>query len=209
MKKSTFLILALIFFPFVVFGESFQIAPGLQLTVELPNQQWQTSQTAPDFLVEERAMHIHDNMMKRFKKKGITTKKAAAEFQLKANELFIFNPQTKAYLEIDFSKLKKDEKAPSKRSIALSAKYTGEELEHEEGLSQVRQKSSKAHIEGAKHSYRVDAQYVKHGKAKKFIGLIGFANNHWFYLYFTIPDGVGQDMAEVEAILKSISLKQI
>ncbi len=98
---------------------------------------------------------------------------------------------------------------PSKKAIALSAKYTGEELEHEEGLSQVRQKSSKAHIEGAKHTSRVDTQYIKHGEAKKFVGLIGFANAHWFYLYFTIPDGAWQDMAEVEAILKSITLKQI
>jgi hypothetical protein len=194
------------FLPVSAFGKSYQVAPGLQLAVELPHQEWQVSKTAPDFLVDQRAMHIHDDMMKRFEKKGIKTKKAAAEFQLKANELFIYYPQTKAYLEVDFSELRKDEKAPSKRSIALSAKYTGEELEHEEGLSQVRQKSSKSHIDGAKHTYRVDAQYLKHGEAKRFVGLIGFANRHWFYLYFTIPEGVSQVLPEVEEILRSITI---
>lgn len=207
MRRFFFLLFAVVFFPLSAYSQSYQITPDLILEFELPSSRWQTAETAPRFLIVERARHIHDNMMKRFKQRGIESKEEAAEIQLKANELFIFNQQTGSYLEIDFSPLKKDDKAPSKKSIALSAKYTGEELEHEEGLSKVKQKSHKVHIEGSKYAYRVDAEFVKHGEAKRFIGLIGFVDKSWFYIYYTAPADSTQDTFEVEELLNSIIIK--
>lgn len=207
MKRFIFVLFVLVFFPLSGYSQSYQVMPDLTFEFELPSSHWQTAETAPRFLIEERAKHIHDNMMKRFKQRGIESKEEAAEIQLKANELFIFNQKIGSYLEIDFSPLKKDDKAPSKRSIALSAKYTGEELEHEEGLSQVKQTSRKVQIEGSKYAYRVDAEFVKHGEGKRFIGLIGFVDKYWFYLYYTAPADSTQDTSEMEELLNSIIIK--
>lgn len=207
MKRFFFVLFVLLLFPLSGYSQSFQVMPDLTFEFELPSSRWQTAETAPRFLIVERAKHIHDNMMKRFKQRGIESKEEAAEVQLKANELFVFNQQTGSYLEIDFSPLKKDDKPPSKRSIALSAKYTGEELEHEEGLSQVKQKSHKVKIVGSKYAYRVDAEFVKHGEPKRFIGLIGFVDKYWFYIYYTAPADATQDLSEMEELLDSIVIK--
>jgi hypothetical protein len=54
----------------------------------------------------------------------------------------------------------------------------------------------------------MDADYLHHGDPVAFIGIVGFAAKHWYYLYCTAPGRDEQALSDVEAILASATIRK-
>jgi hypothetical protein len=207
MRKGFWLSLAFLFvLPLSLPAETLQLVPGVVLKVELPSDRWSISREAPAFLVEEIAEHLEHELLAQGKKVDPAGLQAAAQKRLAANEAYIVNAASGAYLAIDFSPLREGEAAPGKKAIAASAKYAGEGLVDEEGATEVRQKSSKTKLGGAELAYRVDARFRMHDEPRNFIGIIGFRAPYWFYFYYTDPLRDARDIQEMEQILRTLIL---
>jgi hypothetical protein len=196
----------LLIFPSLALGVSVTVNERLQLDFDLPDQRWNLSREAPDFLVEKAFADLEAELLAQGKNPGRAEIEAVARRRLEANEAFVFNPISKAHLLIDFSPLRQGEEPPSARSVTLSARYAGEGLEEEEGYREVKQKSGKTTLAGAAAASRIDASYLRRGEPGVFVGIIGFASPCWFYLYYT--DGLSdpRDLPEMEAILRSMRI---
>jgi hypothetical protein len=207
MRKTFWLVSVFLFtLPLSLPAETLDIVPGLVLKAEFPGDRWSITREAPSFLVEEIAEHLEHELLAQGKKVEPAALRAAAQKRLAANEAYIVNPTSGAYLAIDFSPLREGEAAPGKKAIAASARYAGEGLVDEEGATEVSQKSSKTELQGASVAYRVDASFRMHDEPRKFIGIIGFRKPYWFYLYYTDPLRDAADAREMEQILQSIVL---
>jgi len=196
----------LTFFPVPLQAETLKIVPGVVLQYTLPAERWTVAREAPEFLIEETAEHLEHELAAQGKRPDAAALKAAATRRLAANEVYIFNPDSGAYLAIDFSALREGEKAPGRGAIAESARLAGESLESEEGTSDVRHDYRKAAVPGAEIAYRVDATFRHHDESRRFIGVIGFRAPYWFYLYYTDPLQDAADSGEMEEILRNLVL---
>ncbi len=203
--RQLFLMLCLVLMAGPVFAETVEVVPGTFLEFSLPNERWQHASEPPTFLVDKTAAHLDPNMKKMIGSQTMSSRDVALKI-LSANELFIYNAASEAFLAVDFSPLREGEDAPSRRTIAASARLAGESLANEEGLSDVVQDTSKTRIDGADYAYRLDAGFHKHGDDIRFIGITGFAEPHWFYLYYTDYNQSSQDLAEMETLLKTVRI---
>lgn len=208
MKKFLFLLCVMVWLPLTAMAETAQVMPGLALEFSLPSDRWTLSKRAPEFLVEELAGRLGEGMLKKARKAGITNAKDAARKMLSANELFIYNEDSGAHLDVDFSAIGADEKPPSKRTVAYSARSAGESLVGEEGLSDVTHKTKKVRVEGARNAYRLDAGFRRLGDKIRFVGVIGFTDPYWFFFYYTDHLKDQRDLNDMERILKSLKLKR-
>lgn len=200
------LMILLLFFTTPALAGSYEVRPGLNVRfADLPSP-WQVSRDAPDFLVRERATGLHPPQLEAARKAGLDTPEAAARQMLKKSELFLFNAQNGSYLEIDFSPLKDEEKAPSKRALRASARYTSQEFEHEEGIESASGSYRKTALAGAETAYRVDVEFRKHGRDLRFVGVISYAADHWIYLYYTGLQAAADDLAVTEQLLASFRI---
>lgn len=132
----------------------------------------------------------------------------SAEKRLSANEAFICNPASGACLTIDFSPLRPDESPPSRRAVALSAKYAAEGLAEEEGVTDLLQENRPVSLAGAETVYRVDARFRQNGEPCQFIGLIGFIHPHWFFLYYSDRGRDSGDSPDMERLLKTLTIRR-
>ncbi len=192
--------------PLAAAAATWEVRPGVEIELPALPQPWQVSEEPPEFLVEERAAQLHEPQLAAARRAGIDSPAEAARQMLRANELFVFNPDSGAHLEIDFSPLKGEDKAPTARALKNSARYAAEGLQSEEGIEAVETKVGKTAIVGAEAAYRIDAEFISHGEAKHFVGVITFARNHWIYLYFTGPRSNPQDLATIDALFRKMNL---
>lgn len=183
----------------------YEVLPGIEVSFATPSSPWQVSKEPPDFLVKEQAAHLHAPQLKAARKAGIEPEEAARQI-LKTNELFLFNPQNGAHLKIDFSPLREGEVPPRAKTLQASARYAAEGLQDEEGVEAAKSRVGKTRITGAKAAFRVDADFLMHGQATRFIGVITSARNNWIYLYYTGPYPGLEDLAVVDQILESFSI---
>ncbi len=188
---------------------SYEVRPGIEVSIATLPSSWQVSKTPPAFLVRERAAHLHEPQLAAARKAGFDTPEEAARQMLQVNELFIFNPQSGGHLEVDFSPLKAGEEAPTAGTLKASARYAAEGLETEEGIEAVRAKVGKTDITGADAAFRVDAEFRSHGEPTRFVGIITFASNHWIYLYYTGPQSAAEDLTAVNRIMESLSIRPV
>jgi len=201
----------------------YEVRPGIEISFEPLSLPWQVSKEPPDFLIQERAAHLHAAQLQAARKAGIDSPEEAARQMLKAanstgatlhfrlrqnKELFLFNPESGAHLMIDFSPFREGEAPPRVGTLKTSASYAAEDLKGEEGIEGAKSKIGKIRIKGTKAAYRVDADFLMHGNATRFIGVITFARDHWIYIYYTGPHPGLEDMAVVEQIFKSFSIAQ-
>ena len=203
---SCLLLALLLAVPNLAAAAGYEVQPGIEISFAPLPTPWQVSKEPPDFLVKESAAHINPAQLAAARKAGIDNPEETARQMLKANELFLFNPQSGAHLKIDFSPLREGEAPPSARALQSSARYAAEGLQDEEGIEAVNSKVGKTRITGADAAYRVDADFLMHGKATRFIGVITFARNHWIYLYYTGPQPGPEDLMVVNQIFKSFSI---
>ncbi len=197
MKKILVLLTISFLFHFTATAENIVISKTTDLLFTIPDG-WLLAKDPPQRLLEEMAEHISHEAGE----KGYSpTKKqllAAARKRLDANEVLLYNPETLAYLTLDLSHLRQGERAPTKKSIKLSAKYTGESLEQEEGVQQLVGSTEEATIEGAWYAYRYNASYRHHEEKMAFSGVIGFSPPYWFFFYYIdyLHDPIDKDRAE-------------
>ncbi|BCR04823.1 hypothetical protein DESUT3_18920 [Desulfuromonas versatilis] len=180
------------------------VGSGLKLGLALPSERWVVQSTVPDFLVEERAEHLEHELAEKGKQVSREDLLNLSRKRLSANELFVFNPQTRAVLEVDFSPLDKGESAPSRGTVANSARFAGESLSQEEGVTQASADVAKTRVYGAMAAYRLDAAYQHHGHSTRFVGVVGFADPCWFYLYYTDPLADAADLQEMDSLLRNL-----
>ncbi|MCP3176964.1 hypothetical protein MJO47_07585 [Desulfuromonas sp. KJ2020] len=203
MKRLVFFLLLLVV-PLTAFGTTIEVAPGVLLHVELPGDHWQVSDSPPEPLVQETAAHLRQEMLR---KAGKEDPAEVARDILSVNELFIVNAESGAWLAVDFSALREGEPAPGRRAVKRSAAFAGQALQGEEGLSDVKHDVEKIRIPGAQYAYQLEATYRRHDEPVLFCGVIGFADRHWFYLYYTDFKRNPEDYREMKEILRSIRLK--
>jgi len=142
-----------------------EMQPGIEIGFAPLPPPWQVSNEPPDSLVKESASHLNPAQLAAARKAGIDSPEEAARQMLKANELFLFNPQSGAHVKIDFSPLREGESPPDGRALKASARYAAEGLQDEEGIENAKSKVGKTRLTGAKAAYRVDADYLMHGQA--------------------------------------------
>ncbi len=184
-----------------------RIDSNTAMDFNLPGEHWLLFREAPAFLVDETMEHLGHELAGQGKSPGEEALRQAALKRLAANEAFLCNPASRACLVVDFSPLREGEEAPSRRAVAASARYAGEGLADEEGIADLQQKSEKYRLEGAETAYRIDASFRQHGEPRRFIGIVGFRQPCWFYLYYTDPLNEPKDYSEMEVVLDSLVLR--
>ena len=205
MKALAFFACLLFFFTSPLSAETVDISSNLKVHFEVPSG-WVSNPKPPQYLVDEMAEHIsHDAAAKgRYPSKDQVQKIALERFG--ENEALLFNPQSHAYISLDFSPLRQGERPPSQQSITLSARYAGESLGQDEGVTDITTEDSNAEIFGAWYAQRFDSRYKHHDQAMAFTGIVGFASPYWFYFYYTDYLKDPMDRKAVEKILKSIRI---
>ncbi len=206
MKKLLALLILLTLLPVYAPAETVHISNLTSIVFDVP-EGWVHAKQPPEPLLEILAEHIgHETL----EKKGVLPNHQqlieAARKRMLTNEVILYNPQTLAHMTIDMSMLRRGEKAPSKKSIQLSAEYAGQSLEKEEGVSKLSGHSEETSVSGASYAYRYDADYMHHDEKTNFSGVIGFAAPYWFYFYYTDFAKDPTDPEKAEAIFKSINI---
>ncbi len=170
--------------PLAATAETVQISSKTSVHFTIPAG-WELAEQPPAELLELLAEHIAHDASNKGHSPSQEQLLAAAKKRLKANEVLLYNPKTLAAMTIDFSHLRQDERPPSKESIKLSAKYAGQSLEQEEGVSQFESKIQDVKVIGAWYASRFDADYLHHDDNTHFTGIVGFSAPNWFFFYFT------------------------
>jgi hypothetical protein len=205
MKTDYLLIATLLFLPSLGFAETVHISNLTSIVYELPAG-WVKADEPPQALLDIFAEHIDHEA----EEKGYSPSRGqlqdAAQKRLAANAVLLYNPQTNAHITIDMSHLRRGEKAPSKRSIQLSAKYAGQSVEQEEGVSGATGQSNEAKVSGAWYAHRYDADYLHHDEKMRFSGIIGFVFPYWFYFYTTNYLKDPADREKIDRFLATISI---
>ncbi|HKJ05405.1 MAG TPA: hypothetical protein VJ974_07410 [Geopsychrobacteraceae bacterium] len=189
-----------------LFAETVDISSKLKLHFDIPDT-WVSDLEPPQALVDIMAEHIgHDAAQKgRHPSQGELQQLARKRFA--ENEALLFNPESHAFLSLDFSPLRQGERAPSHKSIKLSARYAGESLSNEEGVSDLTTTESDIEIDGAWYSHRFDATYKHHDNPISFTGIVGFASPYWFYFYYTDYLRDSRDREALEKIIRSLKIE--
>lgn len=182
------------------------VSPGLSVGIDLPDDKWKVSSGAPDFLIDEMAEHVAHDLEAQGKFVDQVTIEDAVAKRLAANEHFVFNPVSGAHMEIDFSPLDSDGEAPSRESVANSARYAADSLGSEEGVAGLTYEVEKVRIYGADYAYSLQASFTKHDVPTRFYGLIGFADSSWFFIYYTDAGRDPEDYPQAMQILRSVQV---
>lgn len=195
--------LIILAFAVTVRAVSYPVGDGVSLVFEAPESPWMVATEPPAFLVDERAEHLHEPQLKAARKAGITDPGEVARQMLGINEIFLSNAETGSHIEVDFSPLKPGDEPPSAEVLRSSAEFAGEGLSNEEGIRDVHSRVRPFAVSGSEHSFRLDADYEMHHEKLLFVGVIGYAARHWFFLYYTGPRGAAGDVESLEAWLSS------
>ncbi len=186
--------------------EVVEVTPDVSVGFSQKLDGWVVSADVPAYLLEETAHHIEHEL----KHKGITRShdeiRDIALKRLAANELFIYNASSRAWIVIDFSPLREGEEPPSRQAVYNSARYAADSLAGEEGVSDVKHKVTAVALQSAEHAFRLDADYLSHGEKRKFVGIIGFANPYWVFVYYTDELRDPGDYMFVDAVLSSMTI---
>ena len=206
MDKVLFSLIIFILMPVFCCAESLQVTAQTTLYFEIPSA-WQWVKEPPQPLLEEMAEHIGHEAAAKGHAPNKQQLIVAARKRLKSNEVLLYNPDSTAYMTLDLSPLRKGERAPGKESISLSAKYAGQSLQQEEGVSHLQAQNREVQIGGAWYASRYDADYLHHEQKMHFSGIIGFASPYWFFFYYTDYLKDPSDKISAEQIFRSIRIE--
>lgn len=181
------------------------VVKNLILEIDL-REGWSLHREPPDALVEEMAAHVaHEPAAANASLEQVekVTRKRMA-----ANEAIIYHSSSGAYLSIDFSALGQGESAPASSTLRLSAEFAAQSLEGEEGVSAVVWEVSQVNIEGAREAFQLSADYKQHDLPVKFVGIVGYAEGYWFFLYFTDPSQSPVVFEQMQGMLKKLVVRR-
>ena len=187
-------------------ADEIAVGEGLVLSLTLPAG-WTLHSKAPEVLVHEIAKHIaHEaNAMGKHPSQAQTLQ--AARKRLAANEAIAYHAASGSHLDLDFSPLGDRERPPSTKQLRQSAEFAVQSLEGETEVSNVESAITEARVHGSAHAYRLTATYQQHEQPVTFIGLIGYAQRHWFFFYFTAPGQEPEALQTIEGLLASLQIK--
>lgn len=207
MKRFTVLLLViLLLLPLTAAAETYEIKPGLKLTLpELPAP-WSVSREPAPALLEHMAEHMQEDAARQGKTISAEQAKTAALKRLQTNELFVYNTESEAHLLISFDALGKDEKVPSAKAVAKSAKFAAEGVA-DEGWTDVTERHAVTAVKGAQLAQWFEIGYSHEGQRSVFMGIVGFANPYWFWLYANDHLRNAEDRAVLERLLREIEIR--
>lgn len=182
-----------------------KVTEDLLFTIELA-QGWSLHiDQAPEALVKEMASHVaHEPAAANATKEQI---ESVARKRLEANEAIVYHAESGAHLDIDFSPLGQGESAPSSRTLKNSAKYAAQSLENEEDVADVDWDVKSFEVEGAHDAFLLTADYSQHDHPMKFLGVIGYADNSWFFLYYTAPGKNPATLGQMQTMLDNATVR--
>ena len=64
-------------------------------------------------------------------------------------------------------------------------------------------------IKGAKDAFLLVADYRQHEQPMKFLGVIGYVEGYWFFLYYTDPVKAPEPLNEMEEMLRNAVVRRI
>lgn len=182
MKRISFLLLVWIFLPNLAMAGVYELKPGLKVVLPEVASPWKVTTEPSQELVE----HLTEHILEEAKEMGQNpTNEQAREVALKRarnNQLFVTNQVSDAHLLISFSPLKEGEKAPSAKMVASSAKYAAEGVT-DEGWEVISTRHAVTAIKGAQAAQWFAIDYTHEGEPSLFMGIVGFADPYWFWLY--------------------------
>lgn len=207
MVRYLILLAGFLLLPSVGFAKErrdFVFDDGLTLSFELPSERWQVTRKAPEFLVKETVAHVRFHLEEGGREVPADLETSVSS-RLGQNELYVYNPETAAHLDIDLSPLEFGQAPPSEQAVASSAEFAKAELSQEQDISDISAKSEVASLPGARSAFRIDASFNRDGAPRRFIGLIGYVPGYWFFFYYTEKNQSEDDKAEMEALLNSLN----
>ena len=190
------------------FAATLEIDGGITMELSVPDG-WTLYKEAPIALLEEAAEHIAHEAAEQGASPTHEQLIDAARKRMAANEAILYHEQSGAHLDIDFSTLDEGQKAPSSRTLRKSAKYAAQSLEGEEGVSDVAWDVDRIKIRGARDAYLLSADYKHHDHPVRFLGVIGFVPEQWFFFYYTDPLKAEGAYAEMQAVIDSILVRVV
>lgn len=207
MKRFAALLLTiLVFLPLTSAAETYEIKPGLKLTLPELSAPWAVSREPAPALLEHMAEHMQEDAARQGKAISAEQAKTAALKRLQSNELFVYNAESEAHLLISFEPLREGEKAPSAKTVALSAKYAAEGVV-DEGWTEVAERHAATAVKGAQLAQWFEIGYSHEGHRSVFMGIVGFANPYWFWLYANDHLRNADDRAVLERLLREIEIR--
>ena len=161
---------------------------------------WTLHLEPPDALVKEMAIHVaHEPAAANATAEQIET---VARKRLTANEAIVYHAASGAYLLVDFSPLDAGKSAPSAKTLRNSARYAADSLTSEDDVTDVVWEVTPRAVQGAGEAFQLAADYKQHDLTMKFLGIVGYAEGYWFFLYYTDPLKVAGTYAEMQAMLE-------
>ena len=189
-------------------GYAAEIVVGEDLVLDLKLAEgWSLHLDPPQALVEEVARHIaHEPAAAKATAAQI---ESVARKRLAANEAIVYHAASGAYLAIDFSPLEPGEAAPGSSALRNSARSAAKSLAGEEDVAEVVWDVTPRQVSGAGEAYQLAAEYRQQGQPMKFIGIIGYVDGYWFYLYYTDPDKDPAVFREMLAMLEQVVVRRV
>ncbi|MBW2478198.1 MAG: hypothetical protein JRE63_12835 [Deltaproteobacteria bacterium] len=188
-----------------VLSEEITVGSALTLTLDLPTG-WTIYNEAPEALIVEVAEHVEHEAEAQGKSPSQEQILEVAKKRLAANEAIVYHASSGSHLDIDFSPLEENETPPSSKLLKQSAEFAVQSLEGEEGVSGVEHRISPFTIPGSSNAFRIDADYRHHDEPVRFSGIIGYAERHWYFFYFTAPGKDADAVRTFEDLIKSFTI---
>ena len=168
---------------------------------------WSLYLDPPEALLEETTRQIaHEPAAANATAEQI---ESVARRRLAANEAFVYHTASGAYLTIDFSPLELGEAAPSSSNLRNSARSAAKSLAGEEEVADVASDVTPCTVSGTRAAFQLAADYRQHGHPMKFLGIIGYVEGYWFYLYYTDPGRDPAAFGEMRAMLEKVAVRQV
>jgi hypothetical protein len=206
MKKIQILCLILLLLPWGATAGVHDLKPGLKLLLPDLPAPWVISAEPIAALVNHMAEHVQEEAAAKGHTLSAEEARAGALKKLKQNELFVLNPQSGAHVLISFEPLGKKEAEPSAKTIAKSAQYAGESA-IDEGWTEVAERQAVTVIKGAQQAQWFEIDYTHEGSRQAFIGIVGFANPYWFWVYANDHQQDPADRAVLEKLMREIEIR--
>lgn len=206
MIRSVFLLwLAVILLASPGFSAEIAVTDKLVVDIDLVDG-WDLYLEPPDALVKEMATHIaHEPAAANATPGQIET---VARKRLADNEATVYHAASGAYLLIDFSPLEPGRSAPKARTLRNSAEYAAQSLEGEDDVTAVVWTVDSVKVRGAPEAFQLVADYKKHELPVKFVGIIGYLEGYWFFLYYTDPSHDPAVFGQMQGMLETLVVRR-
>jgi hypothetical protein len=202
-------VLVLLLVPQAVLAAEYRLSADLAITFELPSERWQVVSEAPESAIQA----MIDDMLHEAKVAGkqvdTSRLRSTAEKSLQINDLYVYNPETAAYLMVSISPTESGEEPPTRATVKASVDWTVEAIKDNSDVESgtYRFDVEKLKLPGATYAYLLDSDSPLHGAAHNFLGIIGFVETNWVFLYYNDKAENSKDVEEMRKLLESVAFK--